>query len=250
MVIIPALNEAGCIRFTVHYWRLRRAAHVRVVDNGSHDATARLAAEAGAEVRLEPRAGYGAAAWSGARHPPPGIEWLLFSAADGSDRLEPEEAAAFDRVIGEGADFVLGERVSEARSRANLRPAQRLGNWLCCSLIELGWGRRFRDLGSLRAIRPATLERLALRDRGFGWNIEMQVRALEERLSIEELPVRYHPRLAGEPKISGNARGTIRAGIGMLRSVLQLHRRRVSAPRGTLAGKENERAFLNRNGCC
>lgn len=249
-MVIPALNEEGCVRFTVHYWRGFGASLVRVVDNGSRDATARRASEAKAEVLHEPARGYGAAAWRGCQQLPPDIEWVLFSSADGSDRLEEEEVTAFAAAIRSGADLIIGERVSRTESRAHLKPAQKFGNWLCCALIALGWGRRFADMGSLRVIRRAALERLALRDRSFGWNIEMQVRALEARLSVVEVPVRYHPRLAGEPKISGSVAGTLRAGWVMLRTIVELHQRRASATRAQRTEQEREREILNRTGCC
>ena len=109
-VIIPALNEAPCVAGTVIYWRARGAAVVRVVDNGSTDETGTRARGAGAEVIHEPRRGYGAAAWTGTRALPAGIEWILFSSADGSDRLDDAEQAAFQAAIDRGADLVLGER--------------------------------------------------------------------------------------------------------------------------------------------
>jgi glycosyltransferase involved in cell wall biosynthesis len=224
-VVIPALDEAPCIAATVRYWQRRGAGLVRVVDNGSTDTTAERAREAGADVCTEPRRGYGAAAWTGTRGLPAGTEWILFSSADGSDRLDAD-AAAFQREIERGAVLVLGERVSRAASRARLTPTQRFGNALCCALIALGWGRRFRDMAALRAVRRDAFERLELRDRGFGWNVEMQVRAVEHGLRIAEVPVDFHARRAGESKISGNLAGIFRAGWGILAMVgrLYLHR--------------------------
>lgn len=224
VVVIPALNEAPCIAGTVRYWRERGVALVRVVDNGSTDFTGVWAHAAGAEVRVEPRRGYGAAAWTGTRDLPAKIDWILFSAADGSDRLDPASAAAFQREIDAGATLVLGERVTRASSRRWLSPVQRFGNALTCCLIALAWGRRFRDMGSLRVIRREAFERLALRDRAFGWNVEMQVRALEERLRMVEVPVDYFPRAGGDSKISGSFRGVLRAGWGILAMVARLRR--------------------------
>ena len=226
VVVIPALNEAECLADTVRAWRARGAALVRVADNGSTDATAAIAAAAGAEVVREPRRGYGAAAWAGTRGLPDGIEWIVFSSADGSDRLDNAEAAAFQRAIDGGAELVLGERVTLAASRAWLTPTQRFGNALACALIALGWGRRFRDMASLRAIRRRTFEELRLADRAFGWNVEMQVRAVERGARIAEVPVQFHPRLAGESKISGNLAGIARAGWGILAMVGRLHAER------------------------
>ncbi len=225
-VVIPALNEAACVGGTIRYWSGRGAALVRVVDNGSTDATARLARAAGGEVETELRRGYGAAAWTGTRDLPAKIDWILFSSADGSDRLDEAAAMAFQREIAGGAALVLGERVSRRDSRRLLTPTQRFGNALCCALIALGWGRRFRDMASLRVIRREAFEQMALRDRGFGWNVEMQVRAVEQGLVIAEVPVAFHARVAGESKISGNLAGILRAGWGILATVGRLYVRR------------------------
>jgi hypothetical protein len=230
VVVIPALNEASCIADTVLYWRMRGAALVRVVDNGSVDDTAGRARDAGADVRAESRRGYGAAAWAGTRELPARIEWILFSSADGSDRLDDEAAVAFQREIDRGAVLVLGERVTRFDSRRRLTPTQRFGNALCCALIALGWGRRFRDMASLRLVRRVAFERLALCDRAFGWNVEMQVRAIEHGLCVAEVPVNFHARVAGKSKISGNVAGVFRAGWGILTMVARLRCERRAEP--------------------
>ncbi len=231
VVVIPALNEAPCIADTVLYWRIRGAGCVRVVDNGSTDHTASLARDVGADVCTETQRGYGAAAWTGTRGLPARMEWILFSSADGSDRLSDHDARVFQLAIDGGAEFVLGERVTRPESRRWLTPTQRFGNALCCALIAFGWGRRFRDMASLRVIRREAFERLALQDRGFGWNVEMQVRALEHGVCIAEAPVTFLPRVAGESKISGRLAGIFRAGWGILAMVAKLRfGRRVSPP--------------------
>ncbi|MEO6246073.1 MAG: glycosyltransferase [Opitutaceae bacterium] len=229
--MIPALNEEQCVGSTVDYWLRRGAALVRVVDNGSSDTTAARATAAGAEVLCEPKRGYGAAAWRGAQKLPSHLEWIVFSSADGSDRLNDVEALAFQQQSEAGADLILGERVSLASSRNWLTPTQRFGNALCCWLLALGWGHRFRDMASLRALRLEKFEVLHLKDRAFGWNVEMQVRAVEHGLRIAEVPVQFHPRTAGESKISGNLRGIVRAGWGILAMVGKLYASR--APRRT-----------------
>ena len=230
-VIIPALNEAPCIGQTVFQWRKRRVGLVRVVDNDSSDETAALAAKAGAEVVGESQRGYGAAAWTGTRRLPADIVWLLFSSADGSDRLDGDDAAAFQAAIDRGAVLVLGERVSRPASRRRLTPMQRFGNALGCALIALGWAHRFRDMASLCVIRRDVFEQLELRDRAFGWNVEMQVRALERGLRIAEVPVTFFTRIAGESKISGNLAGVVRAGWGILSMVAKLRCTRPAVPR-------------------
>ena len=226
LVLTPALNEAACLAQTVRQWVELGVARVRVVDNGSWDDTALIAAEAGAEVLAEPQRGYGAAAWRGLQNWPTDCEWVLFSSADGSDRLSEDEAAAWQRAVDSGADLVLGDRTALPSARSQLKFAQRFGNWLCCALIACGWQRRFRDMASLRLVHHSALERMQLRDRSFGWNVEMQVRAIELGLRIVELPVNYFPRRAGQSKISGSLLGTFRAGRAILSMIAHLWRLR------------------------
>jgi len=226
LVLIPALDEEACVADTVGRWRALGVRRVRVVDNGSRDATAAVAAAAGAEVVREARRGYGSAAWAGLRDWPEDCDWVLFSSADGSDRLSPAEASQWQLAVEHGAEMVLGDRTTRASARGLLKPTQRLGNRLCCAAIARGWGRRFGDMASLRLVRRGALERLNLRDRGFGWNVEMQVRALELGIPVVELPVEYFPRLAGHSKTSGSLGGTLRAGAGILRMLGQLWRLR------------------------
>lgn len=225
LVLIPALNERDCVAETVQQWLMAGFAGVRVIDNGSADDTAALARAAGADVVSEPTRGYGAAAWRGLQDLPAGIEWVLFSSADGSDALDPEECRRWERVARE-ADLILGDRSGSRESRAAMNASQRICTAIFRVVARAGWGRTFGDVGSLRAVRIGALRGLALTDRGFGWNVEMQVRAIEAGLRIAELPVRFRPRRAGESKISGNLTGTLRAAWGILAMMFRLWRTR------------------------
>jgi glycosyltransferase involved in cell wall biosynthesis len=222
LVIIPALNEAPVISQTVREWIDLGVACVRVVDNGSTDGTSALARAAGADVVREPRRGYGAACWTGLRDLPAGIEWILFSSADGSDRFQPSEFAVWQQSVDDGAELILGNRCLLPGARATLKPAQRLGSLLIGFLMRAGWRVRFEDMGSRRAIRVPAYRRLALRDRAFGWNVEMQVRAVELGLRFAELPVPYFPRRGGVSKISGNWLGSLKASWGIVSTLLKL----------------------------
>ena len=75
-------------------------------------------------------------------------------------------------------------------------------------------------MGPFRAIRRRALEELRLRDTTFGWNVEMQLKALKQRLRMAEVPVRYRPRI-GTSKISGTVVGTIQAGMGILGMIVR-----------------------------
>lgn len=222
LVIIPVRNEATTIVGVVKELQALGFRHIRVVDNGSTDGTAEVAAGCGAEVVYEPAVGYGQACWRGLQRMPSSLDWILFCDGDGSDHLAglPDFLARCPE-----ADLVLGNRAATAAGRAALTPAQRFGNRLATGLIWLGWGYRYRDLGPLRLIRRSALERIDMQDRGFGWTVEMQVRAIECRLRIVELPVDYYPRQGGKSKISGTLRGSARAGIVILNTLGRLYLR-------------------------
>jgi hypothetical protein len=66
-----------------------------------------------------------------------------------------------------------------------------------------------------------------MQDRGFGWTVEMQVRAIEMGLRIYECPVGYSPRQGGRSKISETLRGSVQAGTIILSTLGRLYGRRL-----------------------
>lgn len=211
--MIPARNEELALP-TVLTQLPVAIERVVVVDNGSSDATAAVAAAYGAQVVSEPVPGYGRACLAGLaalKENPPQI--VAFVDADGSDDLSlfPE---LFAPVVAGERDLVLGRRVPAEEGALSFQ--QRFGHILATSLIRLFWGHRFRDLGPMRVIRWEALERLEMQDRAFGWTVEMQVRALRHGLRTLELDVPYRRRCAGTSKISRTIGGTFRAGSTIL----------------------------------
>jgi hypothetical protein len=216
-VIIPALNEQDCIANTLRCIPAGLAAQVIVADNGSTDATADRARQAGAEVVREPRRGYGQACLTGLAQLRPDIEVVAFLDADGSD--DPAQLDGMVELIRSGnADLVMGSR-TKGDAAQHLTSQQRFGNALACGLIRLGWGYRYADLGPLRVIRRDALEKLQMRDRTWGWTVEMQIKAVEAGLRIKEIPVPYRPRIAGQSKIAGTLTGSVRAGTKILSTI-------------------------------
>lgn len=215
-VIIPAYNEEQALPLVLKELPRTPETEVIVVDNGSTDRTFAAAQAANVKVVFEPRRGYGRACQAGLRGMAPGAEVIVFLDGDHSDYAEelPLLLAPIER--GE-ADMVVGSRVLQAQA-GSLTPQQRLGNWLACRLIAWRFGRRFTDLGPFRAMRADLLKRLAIRDKGFGWNVEMQVKALKAGARVAEIPVRYRPRI-GRSKISGTISGSVRAGIAILGTI-------------------------------
>lgn len=219
-VVIPALNEQASLPGVITRLRELGLNRIRVVDNGSRDHTAEVARRCGAEVVSEPRQGYGQACWTGCENLPAEVEWILFCNADGSDDIErvPELLAATDG----GAEFILGTRAAGEDGQDHLTASQRFGNKLAVTLIRLLWGENYADLGPLRLISRRAFERLNMRDRGFGWTVEMQVRAAEEGLEVKEVLVRNFPRNSGVSKISGTVKGSVQAGTIILSTIISL----------------------------
>lgn len=210
--IIPALDEEQGIVPVLRdlpNWVDR----VIVVDNGSTDGTAAAARQAGAHVVSEPRRGYGAACLCGLGEIGE-ADIVLFLDADYSDR--PDLAGLLVDPVARGrADMVIGARGRDGREPGALTPQQRFGNGLACALIRVFWRVETTDLGPFRAISAAALDGLDMRDTGFGWTVEMQVKAARQGLRVIEVPVPYRRR-TGRSKISGTLAGSLRAGSKIL----------------------------------
>ncbi len=182
-----------------------------VVDNGSSDRTAEIAAKFGARIVDEPRRGYGQACLTGIAALGT-TDIVVFLDADFSD--DPPRLGDLVRPIAEGhAEMVLGQRLPHAAAALTL--PQHFGNRLACYLMRIVWGHRYRDLGPFRAIDRRALDRLGMADTNYGWTVEMQIKAVEAGLEIEEIDVDYRPRI-GRSKISGTVRGVICAGTKIL----------------------------------
>jgi glycosyltransferase involved in cell wall biosynthesis len=198
-------------------------AEVVVIDNASTDATAANAREAGATVVCEPRRGYGQACLAGLAYVaalPPNCRPDVVAFLDGDHSEHPEELADLLAPIARGeADLVVGSRLLGARlgrvEPGALLPQARYGNAFACAVMRRLWGAPFTDLGPFRAIRYDALRALGMRDRTFGWTVEMQVKAVRAGLRCTEVPVSYRRR-TGVSKITGTVSGTLRASAKIL----------------------------------
>jgi len=219
-ILMPAHDEARALPQVLAEIPRLDGLRILVVDNASRDGTGEVARQAGTEVVREESPGYGSACQAGIRHlaaDPPDV--LVILDADHSDY--PEDLPLLLAPIREGrADLVCGSRVELAGAGA-LPPHVRWGNALAVTLIRWLFGHRYTDMGPFRAMTWEALERMALSDPAYGWNAEMQVRALQCGLRVLEVPVRYRTR-TGTSKISGTVRGTLGAGRGIVGTILAL----------------------------
>ena len=201
-VVLPVLDEIDAIAWVLE--RMPPGHRPIVVDNGSTDGSGARARELGAEVAVEPQRGFGAACQAGLCAATADV--VCFMDCDGS--LDPADLPSLVAPVVAGMlDLCLGAR----RAAPGAWPGHaRAANHFLAGVLHRRHGLRLCDLGPMRAARRDALGSLGLRDRRFGWPLEMVVRAAEEGWRIGEVPVGYAPRI-GRSKVTGTVRGTVRA---------------------------------------
>jgi glycosyltransferase involved in cell wall biosynthesis len=209
-VVLPVLDEAAALP-----WVLGRMPHGYrpiVVDNGSSDGSGEIARELGAAVLYEPRRGFGAACWAGLVAAEDQV--VCFMDCDGS--LDPRELPRVtDPVVGGRWDLALGRRrPARAAWPIHARLANRALTWQLRRRTRL----RLWDLGPMRAAHRLPLVGLGIRDRRFGWPLEMVLLAARAGWTVGEVEVSYRPR-TGRSKVTGTLGGTARAARDMAKAL-------------------------------
>ena len=215
-VIIPAYNEQDSIANVINDIP-DIVDEIIVVSNNSTDNTEQNAKRAGATVLTENQKGYGYACLKGMEYlsnqtEKPDI--IVFLDGDYSDYPE-ELTKVVEPIINDNIDFVIGARVKRLREHHSMTPQQVFGNWLATFLMKLFFNAKFSDLGPFRAIKYNKLLALNMQDKTYGWTVEMQLKALKQKLAYVEVPVKYKKRI-GVSKVSGTIKGTIFAGFKIL----------------------------------
>ncbi|MCT4580536.1 MAG: glycosyltransferase family 2 protein [Flavobacteriales bacterium] len=225
VVIIPAFNEENSVGKVVRDIPKDWVKEIIVANNNSNDLTPINAKKAGAIVVDEPIQGYGNACLKGMAYLvenniKPDI--VVFLDADYSDY--PEQLIDLVQpIINDGVDMVIGSRALGKKEKSSMTPQQIFGNWLATFLIKLIYGVEFTDLGPFRAIRYDRLLTIDMKDRTYGWTVEMQVKAAKLKMKCTELPVDYRVRI-GKSKVSGTLKGTIMAGYKIITTIFKYSR--------------------------
>ncbi|HXD56277.1 MAG TPA: glycosyltransferase [Thermoleophilaceae bacterium] len=202
-VILPVLDEAEALPWVLG--RMPGGFDPLVVDNGSSDGSGAIAAALGARVVEEPATGFGAACWAGLAAA--GSELVCFMDCDGS--LDPRDLPGLVEAVATGRmDLALGARTPEPGAWPW---HARLANRALAAELRRRTSAPLTDLGPMRVARRLALLDLGIRDRRFGWPLEMVIRAAREGWAVGELPVPYLRRVGGRSKVSGSVRGTARA---------------------------------------
>lgn len=209
-VILPVLDEAAAIPGVLA--AMPAGYRPIVVDNGSTDGSAAIAAEHGALVIRELRRGFGAACWAGLGAA--NAEVVCFMDCDGS--LDPADLPRVVALLDQGADLALGAR----RAARGAWPFHaRIANRVLARELRRRTGVTLEDIGPMRAARRLPLLKLDLRDRRSGWPLEMVVKAVAAGWSVADTPVPYAER-EGRSKVTGTVRGTIQT-IGDMGAILR-----------------------------
>lgn len=217
-VLIPALNEEKSIGAVLDDIPREIVKEIIVIDNGSGDNTPGVVKRHRGTVLYEKTRGYGHALMKGidyisAKNP----HILVFLDGDYSDF--PQEIPEVIRpILEEGKDMVIGSRVLGKHEKGALLPQARFGNWLSTLLIRLFWRYKFTDLGPFRAIKYDKFMAMDMKELTYGWTVEMQIKAAKMKYNCSEVPVSYRKRI-GQSKVTGTVRGSVKAGIGILRTI-------------------------------
>ena len=212
-VVIPVLDEAVALPGLLA--AMPEGYRPVVVDNGSLDGSGDTARAHGAVVVEEARRGFGAACWTGLLATEPSDGVVCFMDGDGS--LDPLDLPLVAAPVLDGlADLVLGARrpTSVSAWPVHARAANAVLAWELRRRTGLG----LSDLGPMRAAHRDELVALDIRDRRFGWPLEMVLRAAAAGWQVTEVDVTYRPRI-GRSKVTGTVAGTLRTVADMTRAL-------------------------------
>ncbi|MCW8809857.1 MAG: glycosyltransferase family 2 protein [Ignavibacteriaceae bacterium] len=214
VVIIPAYNEEESLPLVL-YDIPDFVDEIIVANNGSTDNTYEVAKKAGATVVNEDEKGYGAACLKAMEKiKDEKFDIVVFLDGDYSDYPE-EMNLVVEPIVKDDYDLVIGSRIIGKKGKGAMLPQAIFGNWLSSFLINLFWKYKFTDLGPFRAIKYSSLIKLNMKDRNFGWTVEMQIKAAKQKLKTIEVPVSYRKRI-GQSKVTGTFKGTIKASTKIL----------------------------------
>ena len=194
-VLIPCYNEATSIEKVINDFKQQLPdATIYVYDNNSTDNTADIARRAGAVVKHEFRQGKGNVVRSMFRD----IDADCYLMVDGDDTYPAENAKEMCQLVEEGADMVIGDRLSSTYFTENKRPFHNDGNRLVRFLINKIFNNNIHDIMTgYRALSHTFVKNFPIISRNFEIETEMTIHALDKNFLIRELKINYRDRQEG-----------------------------------------------------
>lgn len=216
-VLIPCYNESQTIAKVVSDFRAALpSATIYVYDNNSTDGTDEIACTAGAIVRYERRQGKGNVIRTMFRE----IDADCYVMVDGDDTYPAEDAKKMVlKVLDQGYDMVIGDRLSSTYFTENKRPFHNTGNVLVRKLVNLFFRGNITDIMTgYRAFSPIFVKSFPVLSKGFEIETEMSIHALDKNFSLISVPVGYRDRPAG----STSKLDTFSDGAKVLKTIAKL----------------------------
>ena len=194
-VLIPCYNEATSIEKVINDFKQQLPdATIYVYDNNSTDNTADIARRAGAVGKHEFRQGKGNVVRSMFRD----IDADCYLMVDGDDTYPAENAKEMCQLVEEGADMVIGDRLSSTYFTENKRPFHNDGNRLVRFLINKIFNNNIHDIMTgYRALSHTFVKNFPIISRNFEIETEMTIHALDKNFLIRELKINYRDRQEG-----------------------------------------------------
>lgn len=218
-VLIPCYNEAKTIKKVVEDFKsVLPEAVIYVYDNNSTDATAQLAEEAGAVVKYEHKQGKGNVIRRMFRE----VDALCYIMADGDDTYPAEYAREMvDKVLSDGADMVVGDRLSSTYYEENKRPFHNFGNALVKKMINILFKSDINDIMTgYRAFSYEFVKTYPVLSKGFEIETEMSIHAIDKNMYVDNVVIDYRDR----PDGSESKLNTYSDGFKVIRTIIRLFR--------------------------
>jgi glycosyltransferase involved in cell wall biosynthesis len=215
-VLVPCYNEEKTVVQVVENFRCALpGAEIYVYDNNSQDATARLADEAGAIVRLERRQGKG----NVLRRMFSDIEADVYVLVDGDNTYDaPSASAMIEKLVTDRLDMVVGTRLTTFDQTA-FRLGHQWGNKILTGFVSTIFGRQLTDiLSGYRVFSRRFVKSFPALASGFETETELTVHALELRMPVAEVVTPYRMRPSG----SVSKLHTFRDGFKILTTIIKL----------------------------
>ena len=218
-VLIPCYNESKSVAKVVKDIKaVLPEATVYVYDNNSTDGTDRIAREAGAIVRYERQQGKGNVIRSMFRD----IDAECYLMVDGDDTYPAENAPEMCRkVLEEGVDMVVGDRLSSTYFTENKRPFHNFGNTIVRSFINRLFRSDIKDIMTgYRAMSYEFVKTFPVLSGNFEIETEMTIHAIDKKMHVENVVVDYRDRQEG----SVSKLNTYSDGFKVLKTIFRMYK--------------------------